>query len=264
MAIHVRESKPAGESRGTVLCLHGFPESSYMWRDVLDAVSEAGWTGLAPDFPGYGDSPSEGDGSWEAQVAVLDRLVAERGLDNLVLVVHDWGGLIGLRWAVDHADLVSAVTISDTGYFSDGEWHDFAKVMRTPEQGEEFIGQWNEQLLGQILSTMSTGITNDAVAEYAKALATPEGRAGMLELYRSGDFDKIEDGALSRLTMPALVLWGESDPFAPVGGAHRFVRELGGEAELEVVPGAGHFVYEDAPQECAAAIVGFLDRTFPR
>jgi len=264
MTIHVREFAPTGQPRGTVLCLHGFPETSYMWRGLLPQLADAGWSALAPDFPGYGDSPSQGDGSWEAQVAALDRLVRERSLSQVVLVVHDWGGLIGLRWALANPELISALVISDTGYFADGRWHDFAQVLRTPGEGEAFIEQWNRTMLSQILSSVSTGISDDAVGQYARALETAEGRQGILELYRSGDFDKIEAGALAELTVPALVLWGETDPFAPIGGAHRFVRELGGDVELEVVQGAGHFVYEDAPAECATAILGFLDRRFPQ
>lgn len=262
-AIHVREALPAGEPRGTVLCVHGFPESSYMWRDLLPALADAGWRAIAPDLLGYGDTPSRGDGSWSAQVAALDEVYEQHaGGEPVVLVLHDWGGLIGVRWALGRPDAVRALVVSDTGYFPDGQWHDFAQVLRTPEEGEAFIAQWTPAMLGQILSSVSTGISEDAIAEYAKALATDAGRQGVLELYRSGNFEEIDPGCLARLTMPTLVLWGESDPFAPVGGAHRFVRELE-DAELEVVDGAGHFVYEDAPEECAAAVTAFLDRRFP-
>jgi haloalkane dehalogenase len=262
MAIHLREVHPDGTPRGTVLCVHGFPETSYMWRELLDGVVAAGWRGAAPDLPGYGDSPYEGDGSWETHVAALDRVWSENDLGPVVLVVHDWGGLIGLRWALQRPEAIQALVISDTGFFPDGQWHDFAQVLRTPDEGEAFIAQWNGTMLGQLLSSVSTGITEAAVAEYAKALDTNEGRRGVLELYRSGDFDKIEDGCLARLTAPALVLWGESDPFAPLGGAHRFVRELP-DAELVVVEGAGHFVYEDDPAACSAAVNAFLDARFP-
>lgn len=262
MAIHLREVHPDGPSRGTVLCVHGFPETSYMWRALLDDLGAASWHAVAPDLPGYGESPYEGDGSWEAQVAALDRVWSEHDLGPVVLVVHDWGGIIGLRWALQRPEAIRALVISDTGFFPDGQWHDFAQVLRTPGEGETFIAQWNQTMLGQILSSVSTGITEDAVAEYARALDTDDGRKGVLELYRSGDFDKIEDGCLAQLTAPALVLWGASDPFAPVGGAHRFVSELP-DAELVVVEGAGHFVYEDDPAACGAAVNAFLDQRFP-
>jgi pimeloyl-ACP methyl ester carboxylesterase len=66
-----------------------------------------------------------------------------------------------------------------------------------------------------------------------------------------------------RLGVPALLLWGEDDPFAPVAGARRFAAELTG-AELVVVPGTGHFVYDDAPEETAEALGAFLSESAPR
>ena len=62
---------------------------------------------------------------------------------------------------------------------------------------------------------------------------------------------------LPLILQPTLLLWGEDDPFAPVAGAHRFQREIPG-AEIEIVPGSGHFVYADAPAQCAEAVAAFL------
>jgi haloalkane dehalogenase len=59
--------------------------------------------------------------------------------------------------------------------------------------------------------------------------------------------------------VPVLLVWGESDAFAPVAGAYRFERELA-DTELVVIDGAGHFVWEDAPERCAEAVVRFLAR----
>ena len=87
----------------------------------------------------------------------------------------------------------------------------------------------------------------------------PGGRQGVLELYRSGGFEKLEayEGQLSRLGMPTLVLWGENDLFAPVAGAYRFQREIP-DAKVVVLEGAGHFVYADEPLRCAREVAEFL------
>ena len=87
-------------------------------------------------------------------------------------------------------------------------------------------------------------------------------RRGQLELYRSGDFSKLEKYDLATLDVPVLLVWGEADEFAPLAGAHRFERELPS-TELVVVEGARHFVWDEAPAECAAALTRFLGR-FPR
>ena len=115
-----REALPAGEARGTILAVHGWPQSSYSWRPLLTAVADAGWRGVAPDLLGFGDSPTDPPDTWERQVEALERLHGALALGPVVLVVHDWGGLIGLRWACDHPGRARALVISDTGFFPDG------------------------------------------------------------------------------------------------------------------------------------------------
>jgi haloalkane dehalogenase len=245
-----------------VLCLHGFPESSYMWRHLLDAIaSEAGRRAIAPDLAGFGDTAPDPPGTWERQVELVERFRAELGLERVALAVHDWGGLIGLRWACDHPGAVSALILSNTGFFPDGKWHGMAEAMRTPGQGEELIAGFEREGFAALLRSLSPGFDDEAAAEYWKAFETDAGRQGILELYRSGDFSKLEPyaGRLAALGVPALILWGENDPFAPIAGAHRFRKELPG-AELVVVEGAGHFVYADAPERCAREVTAFLER----
>jgi pimeloyl-ACP methyl ester carboxylesterase len=255
--------REAGEAvHGDVLLLHGYPQSSYMWHHLLEPIAAAGWRAVAPDLLGFGDSESLPDGepsTWEAQVAAVEDLRQGLGLERVVLVVHDWGGLIGLRWACDHPDAVRALAIADTGFFADGRWSGLGEVLRTPGQGEEAIGAMTRETLGAVLGSVSTGMTSEAIDEYFKAFADDRRRRGQLELYRSGDFSKLEpyDGRLAALGVPTLLLWGADDAFAPVAGAHRLERELP-DTELVVLDGAGHFVFDDAPAPTTAAVLSFL------
>src|SRR6266536_3950144 len=109
-----RELTPRGESRGDVLLMHGFPESSYMWRDLMPALVGDGWRAIAPDLPGFGDSPPDPPGTWERQVETVERFRGDLGLERVALATHDWGGLIGLRWACDNPGSVSAIVASNT------------------------------------------------------------------------------------------------------------------------------------------------------
>ena len=93
--LHHREAGEPGDP--AVLLVHGYPESSYMWRDILPALAAAGHHAFAPDLPGYGDSPADPPGTWERHVEALERFRTQHGLEDVALVVHDWGGLIGLR-----------------------------------------------------------------------------------------------------------------------------------------------------------------------
>ena len=86
-------------------------------------------------FAGFGDSPPDPPGTYARHVDAVERFRRGIGLDRVVLVVHDTGGLIGLRWACDHPDAVSGLVITNTGFFPDIEWIEIAKTMRTPMPG---------------------------------------------------------------------------------------------------------------------------------
>jgi haloalkane dehalogenase len=258
--------KAAGEpSDPAVLLVHGYPESSHMWIPALNALADRGLYAIAPDLPGYGDTPPDGPGTWERHVATLEELRQDQELDRVALVGHDWGGLIGLRWACDHSDAVWAIVASDTGFFADVRWHDMAKAMRTPGRGEDLVDGMTYERFEHILRGFSSGMDDRAIGEYFKAFADEPRRRGQLEMYRSGDFEKLEayEGKLAAIGVPFLALWGEDDAFAPVGAAHRFAREVPG-ARVQVIEGTGHFVFDDAPERAAEALAGFLDEVAPR
>jgi haloalkane dehalogenase len=254
--------RSAGDSADRVaLLIHGYPESSYMWQGVLPALADAGWRALAPDLPGYGDSEPDPPGTWERHIEALERFVGELELGPVALVTHDWGVPIGLRWACDHPGLASALVISDGGFFADRRWHDLANAMRTPGDGERLIESYTREGFLAAMRGVSDGMSEEALEEYWKGFADDTRRRGHLELYRSGDFDKIApyEGRVAALRVPALILWGEEDRFATVRMAHRFQEELPG-SELKVFEGAGHFVWDDEPERASAALVDFLAR----
>lgn len=253
--MHVRE---AGSGR-PVLLVHGYPESSYMWRAALAALADGGFHALAPDLPGYGDSPAEPPGTWERHVEALERLHDQRALGPVALVMHDWGCLIGLRWACEHPEKVTALVVSSGGFFPDGKWHALAERMRTPGEGERLIEELRPEDFGALLSAACPAIDERALAEYVKCFGDADRRRGQLELYRSGDFGKIAAYDLGIFNVPVLILWGEDDAFAPLAGARRFERELRN-TELVLIEGAGHFVWEDEPQRTARELSAFLTR----
>ena len=252
-----RESGPADGP--VALLLHGYPESSFMWDAVMPAVAEAGWRAVAPDLAGFGDSPPDPPGTWERHIESIEGFRRELGIERCVPVMHDWGGLIGMRWAFEHRDALDALVISSSGFFPDGKWHGMAKALREPGTGEQMIGAVDRATFGEVMRQSIAGVGDEAIDEYWKAYADDTRRRGHLELYRSGDFSKLERYDLATLDVPVLLVWGEEDEFAPLAGAHRFERELPA-TELVVVGGTRHFVWDEAPAECAAALTGFLAR----
>jgi haloalkane dehalogenase len=254
--------REAGDRDAPVaLLLHGYPNSSYLWKDCLQPIADAGWRAVAPDLPGFGDSEPfrRAAGTWTDHVAALDDFVARQGLAPLALVAHDWGGLIGLRWACERHYAVRALALLGTGFFPDGKWHGLAEGLRTQGQGEQLLDGLTRESFGSLLRSASPRISEEAVDEYWKGYEGPERRAAHLALYRSGDFGELAqyEGCLAALDVPTLILWGEQDAFAPVAGAYRFKREIP-HAELVVLEGVGHFLQEDAPERVSRELARFL------
>ena len=242
-----------------MLALHGYPESSWVWRKALEAAAAEGWRGIAPDLPGFGDSPPARPGTWERHVEGLARLHEGLELGPVVLMAHDWGGLIGLRWACDNPGVVRALVLSATGFFPDGRWHGMARSLRAEGSGEQLVAEMTRQSFGALMEWASREIDRRTIDEFWKCFDGDERRRAQLELYRSGDFEKLEPyaGQLGELGVPMLLLWGEEDQFAPLTGAHRFRSEIPG-AELVMLEGVGHFVWIDASQRALAELRRFL------
>lgn len=257
--IAYRESVPEGEPSGPpVLLAHGFPESSRMWTAVMEALAADGRRSVAPDLFCLGDSSDPGPATFERNLEAFTAFHRELGLGRVALVVHDWGGFVGLAWASENPGLVEALVISDTGFFSDGKWHGMANILRS-EQGEELAGALERDTLAALLRADGAEFTEDDIDAYWRPFEHGRGRAAMLEFFRSMDFSKLapyENGPAG-LNVPTLLLWGAEDKFAPVGGAYRFKKEIPG-AQLLAIDGAGHFVFAQERERCAAAVASFL------
>jgi haloalkane dehalogenase len=249
---------PGTESGDPVLFLHGFPESSLMWVALMRALSEAGRRCIAPDLFCLGDSDDPGPATFERNVEAVAALHEELGLGPVAVVVHDWGGFVGLAWAASNPESVSALVISDTGFFSDGRWHGIAEAMRG-DQGEELIGALDREGFAGLLSADGAEFSDEDVDAYWRPFADGRGREATLEFYRSMDFEKLApyEHELGALGVPTLLLWGADDKFAPIGGAHRFKKRIPG-AELVALEGVGHFVFDQERGATTAEVVRFL------
>ena len=255
-----RVALPDGAPRGgSVLLAHGFPESSRMWAPLMEALAADGRRCAAPDLYCMGDSADPGPATFERNLEALGRFHSELGLGRVSLVVHDWGGFVGLAWACEHPELVESIVISDTGFFSDGRWHGMAEAVRG-EQGEEIVAALQRDGFAALLRSDGE-FSDDDVDAYWHPFESGRGREATVEFYRSMDFSKLEpyDGRLGELGVPVLLLWGAADKFAPVGGAYRFQKEIPG-AELVAIEGAGHFVFEAERERCVEEVRSFLSR----
>src|SRR4029077_21001822 len=112
---------PDGRGGEPVIFLHGEPTWSFLWRKVIPPVRDAGFRCLAPDLAGFGASDKPVDIGWyssDRHTATVATLLEDLDLRDATMVVHDWGGPIGLRLAVEHPERVRRLVILDTGLFT--------------------------------------------------------------------------------------------------------------------------------------------------
>ena len=126
-----------GDGRPVVM-FHGEPTWGYLWRHLLPPLRDAGHRVILPDLPGFGRSDKPMDRGWysyDRHVAVAGTLLEDLDIRDATFVVHDWGGPIGLRLAVEHPDRVARLVIMDTGLFTGQQpmsdaWHALPRLRR--------------------------------------------------------------------------------------------------------------------------------------
>jgi haloalkane dehalogenase len=255
------------EGRGApVFLLHGEPTWSYLWRRIVPPLVASGRRAIAPDLFGFGRSDKPADASWytyDRHVESVGRLVAALDLRDATLVVHDWGGPIGLRVAVEQPERFAALVVLDTGVGAgrppSDTWLRFRAAVRSLG-GELDVGRL-------VASGTAHGLADDVRAAYDAPFHVPEAKAGALafpelvptepEHPSAAAMNRVRDG-LRAWRKPALVVWGAADAVLPAATAQRFVELIPGAVGPELVPGAGHFLQEDAPEAVADAILRFL------
>ncbi len=246
-----------------VLYLHGAPTSSDDWVPFLERVG-----GIAPDLPGFGRTSKSGhlDYSMSGHANFLERFLAELGIGRVMLVAHDWGAGGGLVLAQRNPSRVERLVLCDATPLLDGfEWHRLARMWRSPVIGELTMGAISRWMLARGLrrgSERPEVWTNDRLAMVWEQFDQGTQRA-MLRLHRDADPSRLAAAGLGLedLDMPALILWGEDDPWLRSELAQRYAERLP-EAEVEVIEGAGHWPWLDRP-ELVERVAAFLSHSRP-
>lgn len=248
------------KSRPAVLLLHGFPESSMMWKDVIPAIESCGFRAIAPDLPGFGESEIfEKTATWENYIEFVSDFLNELNIEKVHLVLHDWGVLIGLRWACEYTDKVLSLIISDGPFTSEFEWPGFAKTWRTAGEGEESIAQVTKENFAARMKLLMPGVTEEVLNDFYMSY---ENKRVPLELYRSGDLEKLKpyQGKLKHITVPATIIWGENDPFISKEFAYKLRDEEIPHAQVYILLNTGHFIYVEDPERTVHIVKEHLSR----
>jgi len=252
-----------------VLMLHGNPTWSYYYRDLVKELMPR-LRCVAPDHIGMGlsEKPQDYDYTLEARISDIEALVASLGLRRVHLVVHDWGGAIGMGFAVRHPEKVGRIVILNTAAFPAPWIPARIAVCRLP-----ILGEWIVRGLNGFAGPAAR------MAMHGRRLS-PEERRAYLFPYDSwanriavhrfvrdipmepghpsrGTLDAVARGLPGLAAIPKVILWGGKDFCFDDRFLGRW-RELYPQAESERYPDAGHYVLEDAGIAARRRIADFL------
>jgi len=253
-----------GEGRPVVF-FHGEPTWSYLWRNVIPPVRDAGYRCIAPDYAGFGRSDKPTDLDWysyDRHVELMSSLLAELDVRDATAVVHDWGGPIGLRLAVEHPDRFSRIVITDTGPFTGHQ-----KMSDVWFKFRDFVGNSDDLPVGFLVKAgCKSDPGEEVIAAYEAPYPSPESKAGarafpLLIPTEPGAAGAAEGRmvaeALREDERPTLVLWAESDQALPLSVGERVSERLN-YPPPRVIEGASHFWQEDAGERVGGVIAEWL------
>jgi haloalkane dehalogenase len=248
-----------------VVMWHGEPTWSFLWRKVLPSVRDAGFRVIVPDLVGFGRSDKPTDPAWysyDLHVEMAATLLEDLDLRDATFVVHDWGGPIGLRLAVEHPDRVSRLVMMDTGLFNGRQdmgaaWHAFrAFAERTEDLPTGFL----------VARGVVEPLAEAVIAAYDRPFPDAASKAGarafpaLIPLTPTSPGAEAGARAIAALRAdrrPKLVLWGAQDPVLPLERGRAFAAAIGA-GDVEPVQGAGHYLQEDRGAAIGARIADWL------
>jgi haloalkane dehalogenase len=244
---------------------HGEPTWSFLWRKVIPPVRDAGFRCIAPDLPGFGrsDKPSELEWySYDRHVASARALFDHLDLRDATVVVHDWGGPIGLRVATEEPERVTRLVILDTGLFTGHQ-----RMNEAWMAFRNFVERTEDVPIGLLVrGACKRDPGDEVITAYERPFPNAQSKAGArafpLILPLSPDAPGAQAGqrvleALRGDQRAKLLLWADSDPVLPLETGERFAHALGTEIH-HVIKDASHFLQEDAGPQIGELIADWL------
>ncbi|PIE57691.1 MAG: alpha/beta hydrolase [Desulfobulbus propionicus] len=259
------------EGRGpAIVCVHGNPTWSYMYRHLVTEFAPQ-YRVIVPDHLGCGfsDKPQHCVYTLDTRIQHLEQLLDHLGIAACILVVHDWGGAIGLGWAVEHASMVRGVVVLNTAAFRSTRIPFRIALCKVPLLGDLLVRGVNGFAGAARYMAVSKPLDRQVAAGYLAPYDSWKNRKAVLDFIRdiplSPDHPsyerlrRIEYGLARLADTPMLICWGGKD-FCFNDHFYRQWQQRFPNAEAHYFPQAGHYILEDAfPQ-----MKHLLDRFFTK
>ena len=263
------------EGRGEpIVLIHGDPTWGYLYRTFIPILSQRRRC-IVPDHMGMGKSgiPREAyPYQLRHHVANLEALLLHLNLHEMTLVLHDWGGPVGLGFAIRHPDRIKRLVLMNTWACAPWPGGPFPRLLELirSERGEKFVLEKNGYLEPALVGTTHRpeNLTKTVLDAYRAPFPTPESRLALLCWSRDipvqetdpsySEMKRIEE-ALPRFTgTPTLLVWGMRDPVLPESVLRTWQRTYP-QATTAEIEDASHFLQEDAPERIVLCIEEFLE-----
>jgi pimeloyl-ACP methyl ester carboxylesterase len=259
--------REAGEGPA-VLLLHGWPTSSFLWRDVMPAIARERRV-LALDLPGFGgsDKPTDVTYTYRFYTDAVGGFLDAVGADDVALGVHDLGGPVGVRFALDNPDRVRAVALTNTLLYPEDTTEmltNFVEGLRTPGLRERFTSAEGLEAALRLGTNDESSASAETIAGMVEPFGSDEDRLALAKAGVELEDDVTE--ALARelpgLRMPVRVVYGTGDRILESIGdtVARIQRDLP-QAEVTALDGLGHYLQEDDPERVGELLAEFFART---
>ena len=248
-----------------VLCIHGVPTSSFLYRKVLSALAKKGYKGVSIDLPGLGlsDRPEDFDYSFSNFADFLYKAAKILKLKKFHLVVHDVGGPIGFALAARHANRIMSITVLNT--WVDVENFKKPLVMRPFEK--KLVGEaelkmlthltWPVMFKGMGVEKISN-IPNAEINAYVDLLKRKDNGKAFLKIMRNFDyspeFKELCYKAVQNVPYPIQAVWGANDPALTIDTFGKEIQQVAGLKEIHALQ-SKHFLQEEVWLAIADKIV---------
>lgn len=265
--------REAGDPKNpTILLLHGFPSSSHQYRDLIPLLADK-YHVIAPDYPGFGRTTQPGRDAYrytfDNLYGTIDRFTRAVKIDRFAIYIQDYGAPIGLRFALNQPDRVTAMIVQNGNAYAEGLAPIWAPIQALWAADNAETRKGAAAFLTRETTTFqySEGVAKDRVNPDAidhdqATLDRPGNRDIQLALFadyqRNVDLYPAFHKAFRDRQFPTLIVWGRNDPIFTMAGAEAFKRDLP-RAELHYLD-AGHFATETHSAEIAGHIRAFLGR----
>jgi len=263
----------AGEGP-VVLFLHGNPTSSYLWRNVIPHVAPHARC-VAPDLIGMGRSGKpELEYRFVDHVAYLDEFIDRLGLQNLTLVIHDWGSALGFHYAHRHPEHVRGIAFMEAIVAPLADWdampegfREMFQAFRDPVQGKHLLIDENAFIEQVLPNAVVRGLTQEEMDEYRRPYLDPAHRTPLWrwpnELPIGGEPADVAAAVgayaawLGQTPMPKLLLSAQPGALIPPEYAQALSEHLPNLQVVDIGPGV-HYVQEDNPDGIGQAVASWL------